>query len=146
MSSTGLEILFASLILSDMLKTYSSVVYFWYLLVLCIHDSSPVDSFRPVKCCLTSRGTGFSRAQCNISTSDPAGMNVIQRKGFECLTTCLKDSHCQTYDYNSANCWLGYKNFSDCFTYLVNFISNSSFFCTNVEYLCSCNYIRKFVF
>ena len=114
----------------------SSVVHFWYLFAMIIHESSPVESFTPVKCCLTNRGTGFIKAQCNISASDLIGMNAIQQKGFDCLTTCLKNSHCQTYYYNSANCWLGYKNVSDCFTYLVICISHCSFVYTNyMKYL-----------
>ena len=119
---------FASPILSGMLKTsYSSVVYCWHLLFMCIHDSSPVEScIPPVKCCLISRGTEFGKAQCKISASDPTGMNAILQKGIDCLTTCLKDSRCQTYEYTATNCWLGINSFPDCLAFLVNCILNHS--------------------
>ena len=113
-----------------MLKTpYSSVVYFWYLLFKFIHESSSVDSSTHVKCCPTSRGTEFRTAQCNISAADPTGMNASLQKGIDCLTTCLKNSQCQTYEYNSSKCWLGYKIFPDCFTFWVICWSHSIFCC-----------------
>ena len=109
-------------ILADMFTiSYSNVVYVWHMILfVCIHDSSPVESFTPVKCCLTSRGTEFGKVQCNISGSESTVMNGVLQKSVECLTTCLKVPQCQTYEYDSDNCRLGFKIYQDCFSYLVN--------------------------
>ena len=110
---------------SGMLKiSYSSLsLYYCHLLSMYIYYSNPLERFPPMKCCLTGRGTGFGKAHCshNISASDPIGMNAMQQKSLDCLKTCLKDPQCQTYEYNSDDsCWLGFKIYQDCFSYLVN--------------------------
>ena len=108
-----------------MLKiSYSSLVYYWHLVFLCIYDSNPLECFPPMKCCLTGRGTNFGKALCNISASDPILMISIQQKAIDCLKSCLEDPECQTYEYNSDNCGLGFRIYQDCFSYLVNKFSD----------------------